>query len=74
MSKTWIGLIIVAAVVLLGWTGFQFYSAITGEGDQEFSKTVTMVDSKLPEDVLQATYSNNEKVLVFLEQIEGDGQ
>ena len=72
MSKTWIGLIIIAAVVLLGWTGVQFYTAITGEGDKEFSQTVTMISGELPQETLGKSYAEKGRVLVFLEEIEGE--
>jgi len=72
MSKTWIGLIVIAAVVLLGWTGVQFYNAITGQGDKEFNQTVTMINGELPQDTLGKSYAEKDKVLVFLEDIEGE--
>ena len=70
MSKTWITLIGIAAGVLLAWTGVQFYSAVTGEGNQEFSFDVQTIENKLPEEVLNKISENDDKILVRLEQIE----
>jgi hypothetical protein len=69
VSKSWLTLIIIAAITLLAWTAFQFYLSITGATNQEFAYVVTPIEDKLPEDVLTQVGEDDEKILVKIDEI-----
>lgn len=65
-------LIILGAVILLVWTGLEFYNAITGQGNQEFSFTVVPIQGTVSEEVLGRVVEEKGKIPTPLSEIKGE--
>lgn len=52
MSKNWLALIIVGGVILIGWTGYQFYLSFTESEIELFDYNVEPIQGELNSAVL----------------------
>jgi hypothetical protein len=63
MSRTWLNFIILAIAIMLLTSGYEIYKSVTG-GNVSFNKTVTQIPGTLNEDVLDAFYKSNDKIII----------
>lgn len=63
MSRTWLTFIVVAIIMMLAVTAYEFYVSING-GNVTFAKTVTPIENKLGTNQLLTFTQHFDKILI----------
>ena len=63
MSRTWFTFIVIAIAIMLLVSGYEIYKSVTG-GNVTFSKTVQQIPDSLNENILNAFFNSQDKILV----------